>query len=39
MASMMGNNMDGNNNFLMGYLMIDMLNKKKKEEKPSEATD
>ena len=39
MASMMGNNMDGNNNFLMGYLMIDMLNKKKKEEKPSETTD
>ena len=34
MSSMMGGNMAGNNNPIMGYLMLDMLMGKKKDEQP-----
>lgn len=39
MSSMMGGNMAGNNNPVMGYLMLDMIMDKKKNEQPLQQSD
>ena len=38
MSFMMGGNMAGNNNPVMGYLMLDMLMGKKKDEQPPQQS-
>ena len=38
MSSMMGGNMVGNSNPVMGYLMLDILMGKKKDEQPSQQS-